>query len=245
MSSKILSALLALAVLTSGVGTVAGVTTVEQFSRIDETADANITLPDETITAERGGNATIPVTMENASTATVQVGGLDEVNWLLDVTVTDGNDDGRVRLTFDTDGVIETDPIPVSVEADGDSVTVNAEKTESSERASHPPLDVGTYDVRVFEGNTTEGEPAGETKLLIQQADTTTGNTTTDQSTESTSTTTQTDATQTNATQTNATTETTPRTDGESSGTVPGFGVGLSLVALAAAAMLAARRKSK
>lgn len=229
MRTKLSSALLALALVTSGVALGAPTDAVHDQETTAE-ANADVEFGDDAIRTEHGGNATLTVLLNDADEATVKIGSDDRVNYALVVTVTDGNDDGRVVLTFDTDAAGEPNATKVTTDAVDDDATVTDEIEYLGNEPSKSPLDVGNYPITLYSGTAADGDPVETASMVIEEAETTT------ESTETTTTTTE------GPIETSETTEITETTTDDAAGNVPGFGPALALVALAAAAILAARR---
>ncbi len=120
---------------------------------IPETPTPSEAASDPTVvTVEQGGTAEIPVPMDGDETRTLSVGG-PEVNYVINATVTDGDDDGEVLVLFNTTSA-GTDAPTLTAADDGDSVSVTRpEPTLSS------PLDPAAYEYRLFDGTDTGGSP--------------------------------------------------------------------------------------
>lgn len=216
--------LLALALLVSG--TVAGVPITERDSSTNaqNEADIDASFEKEVLEGHQNDTVSIPIVLDGTDTATVKIGG-KVVNYALVASVTDVDGDGRVVLAFDTE-TAGTDATSISVTGD-DEVSL-----ESETELEHPPLVVGNYPLSLYSGTTIdqENETDAATMTLIEPKATTTRPTTLE--------TTGTSETTEKPMQSTTETETTT-----SSGSgVPGFGPVIALVALAAAALLAARR---
>ncbi|NEU57390.1 PGF-CTERM sorting domain-containing protein [Halorussus sp. MSC15.2] len=230
MRPKFVNALLALVLVTSGVALGAPAEAVQSQKTTPETADGNgVGFGADTVQTERGGNVTIPVQLNDTDAATVKIGSEDVVNYALVVNVEDGNDDGRVALTFDTDAAGEPNATKVTTDAAADDATVHSEVEHFGGESPYPPLAVGDYPVTLYASNDTDAEAVAELHAVITAASTTTdaAETSTDEPT---------------ATTTSEPTTTATETTTDADGGVPGFGPGLTVVALAGAAMLAGRR---
>lgn len=228
MTRAIVRTALAIAVLVgaiaAGAATAAGIgeqTTTE--------VESHVTFGDGPTATERGGNATVPVELEGADTATLKIGSEEAVNYALVVTVTDGDGDGAVAVSFDTGAAGEDDPGKVAARSAGDSVRIESETEHFGGEPPHPPLAAGSYPVELYEGSGDDRRFVAESRLVIEESETTAG--ATDAPTSTT----------TDAVTEPEPTEATPATDGVE-GDVPGFGLVVGLVALAAAALLAVRR---
>lgn len=245
MTQKLVGALIALVVL-AGAGTVSGIQTATQDSLSTAQNEADAGFGTDEITVSHGGTATIPIRLDGTDTATVKIGSDDAVNYALVVTVEDGNDDGRVTLSFDTDAVAEQNQTKVWTDVEADSATVRTEVEHLNGDPPKPPLDVATYPITLYDGRSTDAEAVDEMRMHIVEATTTTTADTT-RSTASESTTTE--STTTEPTTDEPTTSETERTELKATetttdvgGDVPGFGPVLALVAFAAVATLLGRR---
>lgn len=233
MRARIVSVLLAVVVLTIA-GTATGVPNANlQDSQTTTEGDVRVTFGDGEIRTERGGTVPIPIELNATDTATVKIGSDGAVNYALVVTVTDGDADGAVALSFDTDAVAEDDATKVTTRSDADSATVRSEVEHMGGDPPHPSLAPGSYPLELFAGNSTDAPLASVARMVIEESDTTTGEPT--------------ETAEKPMTTTDVVTEpepieTTETTTDDTAGDVPGFGPVLALVTLAVAAMLAARR---
>lgn len=233
MRTKLVSALLALALVASGAALGAPTDVVQSQETTAAANDAPVEFGDDRLTVERGGSVTIPVLFDGTDRATVKIGSEETVNYALVVTVEDGNGDGRVEVTFDTDAVGEPNATKVTTEASADGATVESEVEHFDGEPPYPALARGAYPVMLYEGTGTDRTRVEKIRMSIVEASTTT------EATETTST--LRDATETTSEAT-ATTTDAPETTHRGTADTPGFGPGPALVALAAAATLFARR---
>lgn len=173
---------------------------------------------------EQGETITMNVTLEDMDAMTVQLGG-GAMDYKLNASVTDGDGDGTVVLTFDTAKAGSGDGSALTTKADADELTVKNETTVDGE------LPANMYGITVYAG-TGDSAPTIEYGGLNVKGDATNGSRTT---TATDATTTYDDSNMTTTTSNDSTTTT------DSSGQ-PGFGVGISVVALAAVTLLSRRR---
>ncbi|ODR79225.1 PGF-CTERM sorting domain-containing protein [Haladaptatus sp. W1] len=172
---------------------------------------------------EQGETVTMNVTLEDLDAMTVQLGG-GAMDYKLNASVTDGNGDGTVVLVFDTAKAGSGDGSALTTTADADELTVKNETTVDGE------LPANMYGITVYAGT-------GDSALTIEygglnvKGDATNGSRTT-----ATNTSTTYDESGMTTTTSNDSTTTT-----DSSGQ-PGLGVGVSVVALVAVALLARRQ---
>lgn len=134
--------------------------------------DTDSTAPDyalESTEVTQGDSAEIRVTLPENGNATVQIGS-QEVNYLLDATVEDGNGDGVVVVEFNT--VASPDHQAVTTADSADHVSVRSETELWSQewppwRAS-VPLDPGEYPLTLL----TDDEEAYDGETGVTGADT-------------------------------------------------------------------------
>ncbi|WP_423745891.1 PGF-CTERM sorting domain-containing protein (plasmid) [Haladaptatus sp. SPP-AMP-3] len=172
---------------------------------------------------EQGETVTMNVTLEDVDAVTVQLGG-GAMDYKLNASVTDSDGDGTVVLTFDTAKAGSGDGSALTTKAGADELTVKNETTVDGE------LPANMYGITVYAG-TGDSAPTIEYGGLNVKGDGTSGSRTTAANTPTTY-----DESNMTTTTSNDSTTTT-----DSSGQ-PGFGVGISVVALAAVALLARRR---
>jgi len=123
--------------------------------------------PDESVVrVEQGETLDTFVSMDDRRHATYSIGGPD-VNYLLNVTVTDANDDGVVLLRFHTAAAGTDEPTLTLAEPDEDALRVSREEPTLSST-----LDPAEYEYRVFDGNDTTGEPVDVGTVLVTANDT-------------------------------------------------------------------------
>ncbi|WP_132057709.1 DUF7827 domain-containing protein [Halorussus amylolyticus] len=238
MTTKLLSVLLALAILGSGLaaGASDGIGIGNQTTT--ET-DSRVVFGDADLTTERGGTVSIPVELTGTDTASLKIGTEDAVNYALDVTVEDGNGDGQVVVVFDTDAAGEPNATKVTTEASEDAATVNDETADFEGEPPYPALAPGAYPVELYDD---EDRFVAESRLRIEEASTTEGPMTETTVDETTDIATTMDETTDIATTEEDTTDIATETSDDTESSVPGFGPTVALVALAGAAMLVARR---
>jgi PGF-CTERM protein len=232
MRTKLFSTFLVLALVTSGVALGAPTDAVQ-----DDESTADVEFGDDVVRTENGGNATFTGLLNDADEAAVKIGSDDSVNYALVVTVTDGNEDRRVVLTFDTDAAGEPNVTKVTTDAAADDATVTDEIEYLGDESPKPPLDAGNYPVTLYSRTAADSDPVETATMVIEEAETTT------ESTETTTTTSEatTETAKESMTTTDVVTDPETTTD-DVAGDVPGFGALLALVGLAATALLAARR---
>lgn len=110
------------------------------------------------------GTARIPVALGDADEATLRIGS-DGVNYVTAATVRDGNGDGRVVVEFDA-GAAGTDDRTLSVADEADELAVIDPEPELG--FSIEPAD---YEMQLYEGGSTEGDPHRVGTLVVRQAD--------------------------------------------------------------------------
>jgi len=101
-----------------------GVTTSETIE-VDEGATGNVEFNQSVYNEEQGDVASIVIDMENGAETTTVTIGSDDVNYVVNATVTDEDEDGQVTLLWNTS---ETDPAQYVYAGDGttlDSSNVN------------------------------------------------------------------------------------------------------------------------
>ncbi|MFC7020136.1 MULTISPECIES: BGTF surface domain-containing protein [Haloarcula] len=111
-------------------------------------------------TVQQGATATIPLSMEGVEVATVSIGGPD-VNYVINATVRDGDADGEARVLFNTSNA-GTDGATLAVADPDDDLTVMTD-----EPALPSTLDPADYEIRLYEGAGTAGQPAAVGTLSI------------------------------------------------------------------------------
>lgn len=114
-----------------------------------------------------GETAEIPVTLSDTGTATVTIGS-EQVNYIATVVIEDGNADQNVVLRYNTSNAGHGGAFSVADEAD--TVTVKSETEFDDDRL----LAVGTYDLAVATGNTTENETDVASFAVMTPPETTT-----------------------------------------------------------------------
>lgn len=109
--------------------------------------------PSETYTeVEQGAVAAVPVTFGDSNVTTFSIGG-PSVNYRHNVTVTDGNGDGRATLQFNTSNA-GTDRQTIHAVDANSTVTVVEEEPDLAST-----LDPASYNYRYYHGHSTSGAP--------------------------------------------------------------------------------------
>jgi len=122
----------------------------------------------------RGDIATINLNMDGIETATVKIGGT-EVNYYALVTVRDGDDDGEATIAFNTYTAGTSDDGYTVVEAgdSGDSIQSVEEGESFTDQISSPDkrtIDAGDYELRAWDGSTSDGDPSDTNSLNLEAA---------------------------------------------------------------------------
>lgn len=107
-----------------------------------------------------GKTVSIHVAVGNRSNASVAIGG-PEVNYRLNATVRDGNDDGRVLLRLHTDAA-GGDSTTLTARDDADTVSIRSETS-----LAEPGLDPASYDMALFPSETPTGDSVAEGTLVL------------------------------------------------------------------------------
>ncbi|AJF27769.1 hypothetical protein SG26_18640 (plasmid) [Haloarcula sp. CBA1115] len=115
------------------------------------------------VTVSQGETAEIPVSMTDGGNKTLSVGS-EAVNYQINATVSDDDEDGEVLVLFDT-AAAGTDAETLSVADDGDSLTVTATEPELPST-----LAPAAYTYRVFDGTTDDSPTVGT--LVIEANET-------------------------------------------------------------------------
>ncbi|WP_324758914.1 BGTF surface domain-containing protein [Haloarcula montana] len=111
-----------------------------------------------------GKTVPIQVSVGDRDNASISIGG-PAVNYQLNATVRDGNDDRRVLLRFHTGAVGSDEPTLTAKDAN-DSVTITSETELSTNR-----LDPASYDAAVFASETPTGEPVTVGTVVLHAGD--------------------------------------------------------------------------
>ncbi|MDS0222729.1 hypothetical protein NDI54_15390 [Haloarcula sp. S1AR25-5A] len=111
------------------------------------------------VTVSQGETAEIPISMTDGGNKTLSVGS-EAVNYRINATVSDDDNDGEVLVLFDT-AAAGTDAETLSVADDGDSLTVTAPEPDLQST-----LDPAPYTYRVFDGQTPDGTPTVGTLII-------------------------------------------------------------------------------
>ncbi|MDG5778463.1 BGTF surface domain-containing protein [Haloarculaceae archaeon H-GB2-1] len=109
-------------------------------------------LREQILTTRQGQTASVPIGLGAAESATLELGSR-EAGFHVVATVTDGSGDGRVVLLLDTLAVGDDATPTLSVANASDEVTV---ETEYAAQNGLVPAD---YDVALYRGTATDGEP--------------------------------------------------------------------------------------
>jgi hypothetical protein len=113
-------------------------------------AGRNGTASPQVVETVRGRRVRLPLSLGDADTATLSIGG-PAGSYALDVVVRDGNDDGRVTLAFDTGNASRADRAVRTV-GDGDVATVR----HATDRGTRGALDAGEYPLALYRGTNTD-----------------------------------------------------------------------------------------
>ena len=124
---------------------------------------------DPTPHVRRGGTAELVLAVPSGETATVRVGDESEFGYETAVTVRDGNDDGRVTVTFDT-AAAGRNGTTTAVASDGDELVSRAGETELGS-----PLDAAPYHLNLYAGEGTDDDPASVGSLYVLERRATSG----------------------------------------------------------------------
>ncbi|KAA9396208.1 hypothetical protein Har1130_15245 [Haloarcula sp. CBA1130] len=136
----------------------------EEFE-VEETDDFGF---EETVSQiKQGDTGRIPIVLATADAATVSIGSPD-TNYEINATVRDGNGDSRVVLLFDTTAAGHDEPT-LETAADADAVAVES----GSEVALDSQLAAANYDMSLFRGTETAGQPDAIETLVIVDSNTT------------------------------------------------------------------------
>lgn len=109
------------------------------------------------------GTARIPVSLGDADAATLRIGS-EDVNYVTAATVRDGNGDGSVIVEFDASAA-GTDERTFSVVDGADELEVT-----ESEPDLGSSIDSTEYDMELYEGESTAGEPDSVGVLIVLQS---------------------------------------------------------------------------
>ena len=119
-------------------------------------AGRNGTATPRVVETVRGRRVRLPLSLGDAETGTLSVGG-PAGSYALDVVVRDGNGDGRVGLVIDTGNVSDTGDVGRSVRTvdDEDAATVErvADGRDRTDRAVPGALDAGEYPLALYRGD--------------------------------------------------------------------------------------------
>ncbi|MCT9095011.1 PGF-CTERM sorting domain-containing protein [Haloarchaeobius sp. HME9146] len=186
-------------------------------------AEPDATFDKSVYETPRDEAVTLTLTLTDAENATVSLGS-EDAGFQMNVTVHDNTSDGQVRLT------IYTQRLGIRAPAKAVSVAGNDSIVSASGDTLGGAIDAGDYEL-VASVNGTQTDVA----TLSVTEPTTTTPTTSDTPATTTRSSTTTAATTTTAA------DATDEDDGSSSA-IPGFGLGVTVVALASVALLARRR---
>ena len=120
--------------------------TAETDSVVVSQVEGAASFSNSVFSVDRGDVAEITVDLDNADTAYVNIGSAD-VNYVVQVEVEDGNDDGEVTLEFNTRSGATGSADAVSAAADDDSASFSEKTTTKSSNNYY--LDSASYDVNV------------------------------------------------------------------------------------------------
>lgn len=140
------------------------------------TGTAEFGLDGNVLTTRRGQVFGLAMTLGDAEAATLRFGGPSE-NYTAVVTARDANDDGRVRLLFDTTAVADGD----AWRAAGDDEATVRQTNASGVDAAAQGLPAGDYSLALHRGDAVTDGPADIGTLVVQPSpasETTTGPTT-------------------------------------------------------------------
>ncbi|KZN24444.1 PGF-CTERM sorting domain-containing protein [Haladaptatus sp. R4] len=197
---------------------------VQSPDLFENDANSTVTFNRSMYEVQKGETVTMSFDLKDADAITVQIGGGAKA-YKLNATVTDGNGDGTVVLIFDTSKAGSGDGSALTVNGDDGLTVKNETKSEFS-----PDM----YGLTVYAGTGKNVPKIGYGGLEVKGDSTTTRETTSGSDSETTT---------TNHERTTTTTANDSSTTTTSdSGGQPGFGLGVSVVALAAVALLARRQ---
>ncbi|MFC5367796.1 BGTF surface domain-containing protein [Salinirubrum litoreum] len=131
--------------------------------RTETTPVAEFGLDGNVLTTRRGQVFGVAMTLGDADAATLRFGGPSE-NYTAVVTARDANDDGRVRLLFDTTAVAEGDAWRAAGDDEATVRRTNASAVDSSRRG----LPAGDYSLALHRGATVTDGPADIGTLVVQ-----------------------------------------------------------------------------
>lgn len=117
--------------------------------------------PEPNVAVEQGAVATIPVATDGHDTVSFSLGS-DDVNYMINATLVDGNDDGEVPIRFDTASAGTAEPT-LSVVDTADSLTITR-----SEPDLPSTLDAADYEYRIYRGANTSGTPDTEARMTVE-----------------------------------------------------------------------------
>ncbi|MEA5385770.1 surface glycoprotein [Haloarculaceae archaeon H-GB2-1] len=129
--------------------------------RVSESAEGAASLQSSIVTDHAGDVVQIPVSVSNTDEATVVVGSATEDNYVANLSVRDGDDDGEVVVLFNTftagTGTSGSASGVFSVE-DSDDKLIESHENESAglfdiARANESTLDPSDYNVEVYAGD--------------------------------------------------------------------------------------------
>ena len=138
--------------------------TADEEFEVDSSADFGFEEP--VVQGRQGETARIPLVLATADAATVSIGSPD-TNYEINATVRDGNGDSRVVLLFDTTAAGHDEPT-LETAADADAVAVES----GSEVALDSPLAATNYDLSLYRGTDTAGQPDAIGTLAVNDGNT-------------------------------------------------------------------------
>ncbi|WP_175454330.1 DUF7827 domain-containing protein [Halopelagius longus] len=147
-----------------------GVTDSSSTINVAEAGEGQANFENSIITDARGDVVGMNITMSNSDYATVTIGS-EDVGFVSNVTVEDGNDDGVVRLYFNTwaaqNGETDDASDVYSVESDDDEITSSSIGT-----GVESLLDNGEYDLEVRSGQDASVSSQNVATLVLEQRET-------------------------------------------------------------------------
>ncbi len=216
----------AAAATTTGSAASASNPAVQSSHPFKNDANSTITSNRSMYEVQKGNTVAMNFSLKDADTVTVQIGG-GQKKYKLNATVTDANGDGTVVLLFDTSK---------AGSGDASALTVKGNDKLSFTNETKAKLAPDMYGLTVYAGAHGNAAQLGYGGLQVKGETTSTRSTTSDSA--STTPTTYDESGMTSTTMDdNTSTTTTSNGSGQ-----PGFGLGVSVVAFAAVALLARRQ---
>lgn len=120
----------------------------------------------ESIVRSRVGQRTsFTVATADASAVTLSVGGR-ESGMAVTATLRDGDGDGEVTLLFDTTAVGDAESPTLAPASDADTIDVEQDRAETR------PIEPGDYDLAIYRGTETDGQPIDIATLVVEPSTT-------------------------------------------------------------------------